>query len=228
MAGLVLSLAVTSSTAVVAVAVGHLGAGADAVVARVATDRRHAEELTPMIDRVLDTAGVGVAELDRFVVDIGPGRFTGLRVGLATVRALALAVDRPVVGLTSLEILAAAERRRPVVAVVDARRAEVFQQVFAGADADAGDGDDRAAGAVVGRPEDLVAATVGSAAIVGDGADRYRDLYGPAVVDGREPSPAVMLDLAAGRVARPGPEVTPVYLREPDVTVNVTTRHTAR
>lgn len=242
-----LCLAVTSSTSVVGVAVGWAGAPAAEVVAHeVATDRRHAEELTPLVARTLADAGVRLDQIECFAVDVGPGRFTGLRVGLATVRTLALVAGRPVVALSSLEILAAAEPERPVLAVVDARRGEVFQQRF---------GPDGAEGPpVVGRPDDLApsAAATGDAtgpdagppqpgraplgagqavravAVVGDGADRYPDRYGPGLRPGREPSAAVMVTLAGHRPAVAGHLVAPVYLRDPDVHVNVTTRHTPR
>lgn len=214
-----LSLAITSSTAVVGVAVGQAGAGPDAVVANhVATDRRHAEELTPMIERTLAEAGVTFGDLGRLVVDVGPGRFTGLRVGVATVRALALAIDRPVVGLTSLDVLAGAVDVRPVVAVVDARRGEVFQQRLD----DPGPGEP--SDAIVGPPADLAPLASGAAAIVGDGADRYAEVYGARVITGHNPSAAVMIGLAAGRVPVRGAEIRPLYLREPDVTINIPTR----
>ncbi len=223
-----LCLAVTSSTSVVGVAVGPAGgAPADQVEAHIATDRRHAEELTPLLRQVLSQAGVDLDRIGCFVVDVGPGRFTGLRVGLTTVRSLALVGQRPVVALTSLEILAGGEAERPLLAVVDARRGEVFQQRFG---PDGPDGP-----AVVGRPEDLapLGLAVGEGAparsgsglvVVGDGADRYQDLYGPGRRPGREPSAAVMIHLAPRHPALPGPEVAPVYLREPDVHINVKTR----
>ncbi len=215
-----LSLAVTSSTAAVGVAIGPAGADPASVVHHhLETDRRHSEELTPLIQAALAEAGVAIADVELLVADVGPGRFTGLRVGLATVRTLALAADLPVVGLSSLAVLAAAEDERPLLAVIDARRAEVFQQRF---DAD-GPVDD----AVVGRPEDLAAAATGHL-VVGDGADRYAELYGDGVRGGRVPSAAVMVQLASADQARPGPQVVPAYLRDPDVNVNVKTRHTPR
>ncbi|MEM9133890.1 MAG: tRNA (adenosine(37)-N6)-threonylcarbamoyltransferase complex dimerization subunit type 1 TsaB [Actinomycetota bacterium] len=215
-----LTLAVTSSTAAVGVAVGTAGAEpGDVVHHHLETDRRHSEELTPLVQAALADAGAAVGDLELLAADIGPGRFTGLRVGLATVRTLALAAELPVVGLTSREVLAAAEQERPLLAVIDARRAEVFQQRF---DAD-GPADD----AVVGRPEDLAPAAVGCL-VVGDGADRYAELYGEGVRPGRLPSAAVMVGLASAAAARPGPEVVPSYLRDPDVNVNVKTRHTPR
>ncbi|MEZ5407908.1 MAG: tRNA (adenosine(37)-N6)-threonylcarbamoyltransferase complex dimerization subunit type 1 TsaB [Acidimicrobiales bacterium] len=218
-----LCLAITSSTSVVGVAVGRAGApAAEAVAHEVATDRRHAEELTPLVARTLADAGLTLDQIGCFAVDVGPGRFTGLRVGLATVRTLALVAARPVVALSSLEILAGAEPDRPLLAVVDARRGEVFQQRF---------GPDGADGApVVGRPEAVApgAAGAGQPVTVGDGADRYPEWYGAGLVPGREPSAAVMVTLAGRRLALPGHLVAPVYLRDPDVHINVTTRHTPR
>jgi tRNA threonylcarbamoyl adenosine modification protein YeaZ len=207
---------VTTSTSVVGVAVGPAGSSGGSVTAnQVLTDRRHAEELTPLLALTLSQAGVGIDAVEVFVVDVGPGRFTGLRVGLATVRALALATGRPVIGLTSLEILAGAEPDRPLVAVVDARRGEVFQQVF-GPDGPAGP-------AVVGPPAELASQAAGML-VVGDGADRYPELYGDGLRPGRSPSAAVMVAMSAGRAGVAGSEVQPVYLRAPDVNVNVKTR----
>lgn len=230
----VLTLAVTSSTAVVGVAVGPLGGAiADIVHREVATDRRHAEELTPLIVRALADASATVGDLERFVVDVGPGRFTGLRVGLATVRSMALATGLDVVAMTSLEALAFAEQPadRAVVAVVDARRSEVFQQRFGAASGEESDRLVPAGPPAVGPPAALAAAAEG-ALIVGDGADRYADIYtescGVELRPGRAPSAAVMIAAAGDRSAVPGREVAPLYLRDPDVQINVKTRHTPR
>lgn len=241
-----LTMAITSSTAVVGVAVGELGAAASEVVHHeVGTDRRHAEELTPLIVRTLADAGAVVGDLDLLVVDIGPGRFTGLRVGLATVRTIALAAELPVVGLTSLEVLAVAEREpgRATVAVVDARRSEVFQQRFAELSPPESNGSGRAVSTtgpttgptveqpVVGLPEELAPAAKG-AIVVGDGADRYAELYqaveGVDHRPGRAPAAATMITAAVDRAQVAGNEIAPLYLRDPDVQINVKTRHTPR
>ena len=213
-------LAVTSSTAVVGVAAASLADAAQMQLAaseQVTTDRRHAEEITPMIASVLAAAGWTVADVDVFAVDIGPGRFTGLRVGLATVRSLALAVDAPVVGITSLELLAADEPGL-VNAVIDARRSEVFQQRFV---------DGVAVGqALVGPAVDMATLIEAGDTILGDGADRYLESYVDAQhVEGREPQAATLARLAFGRTPVPGPEVEPLYLRDADVQINIKTRH---
>lgn len=212
-------LAVTSSTAVVGVAAASDAGGDIDVVAaeQVTTDRRHAEELTPMIASVLAEAGWAASDVDVFAVDIGPGRFTGLRVGLATVRALALAVGAPVVGVSSLELLAA-DHPGAVTAVVDARRSEVFQQRFVdGVPVD---------GPGVGPAVDMVGGVLDGDAVVGDGADRYVEVYGDAThVAGREPQATTLARLAFDRTPVPGPQVEPLYLRDADVQINIKTRH---
>jgi tRNA threonylcarbamoyl adenosine modification protein YeaZ len=92
--------------------------------------RGHAERLLPMIGELLREAGVTYADLDRIAVTTGPGSFTGVRVGVAAARALALALGIPAVGIGSLEALARPELQRhsegTVVAVLDARRGEVY------------------------------------------------------------------------------------------------------
>ena len=197
----------------------------------VETERRHAEEITPIVRDLLIETATGMRALDRLVVDVGPGRFTGLRVGLATIRAMAFGLDVPVVPLTSLEILAGADDLRSldgaagephptVTAVVDARREEVFQQTYVGAVA--------VGEPVVGRPEAL--APLAAGIVVGDGADRYAAHYRAAGLDAlpaRNPTAAAMLALSAGRPGRPGPTIEPLYLRGPDANPNVRTRPTS-
>ena len=214
-------LAVTSSTAVVGVAAASTDVdGSEIQIAaseQITTDRRHAEELTPMVASVLAAAGWTVADVDVLAVDVGPGRFTGLRVGLATVRSLALAVGVPVVGITSLELLAA-EHPGAVSAVIDARRSEVFQQRFVDGVADGS--------ALVGPATDMAALIESDDVILGDGADRYREAYeGVRHVVGREPQATTLARLAFSRTPVPGPNVEPLYLREADVQINIKTRH---
>src|SRR5262245_19066575 len=96
--------------------------------------RGHAEAIMPLIARVMDQAGVEFSELDRIAVTTGPGSFTGLRVGIAAARGIALAAGRPAIGLTTLSGFAAphiaADDTKPVAAVIDARHEHVYLQVF--------------------------------------------------------------------------------------------------
>jgi tRNA threonylcarbamoyladenosine biosynthesis protein TsaB len=96
--------------------------------------RGHAEALLPMVEAVMARAGLDYAGLDLIAVTRGPGTFTGLRIGLAAARGLGLASGRPVLGLTSLEALAAgaqpAANGQSLLVAIDARRGEVYGQAF--------------------------------------------------------------------------------------------------
>ena len=101
---------------------------------QLAMQRGHAEALMPLIKRVMDRAGLTFTALDRIAVTIGPGSFTGLRVGIAAARGIALAAGKPAVGLSTLAAYAtpliAADDSTPVVAAIDARHEQVYLQVF--------------------------------------------------------------------------------------------------
>lgn len=96
--------------------------------------RGHAEALLPLVARLMDQAKIEFADLDRIVVTVGPGSFTGLRVGISAARAIALASSKPAVGVTTLAAFAAphiaGDDTTPVVAVIDARHDHVYLQVF--------------------------------------------------------------------------------------------------
>jgi tRNA threonylcarbamoyladenosine biosynthesis protein TsaB len=96
--------------------------------------RGHAEALMPLIANVMSEARTEFAELDRIAVTVGPGSFTGLRVGVAAARGIGLAAEKPVVGLTTLSALAVplidADDSQAVLAVIDARHANVYMQLF--------------------------------------------------------------------------------------------------
>lgn len=99
--------------------------------------RGHAEKLMAVLDSALDAAGVSLDEVDRIAVTVGPGSFTGIRVGVAAARGLALALNVEAVGVSTLQVLAAdclatrpATEKRPVIASMDARRGEVYFQPF--------------------------------------------------------------------------------------------------
>jgi tRNA threonylcarbamoyladenosine biosynthesis protein TsaB len=98
--------------------------------------RGHAEALMPLIARVMSAAGVAFAALDRIAVTTGPGSFTGLRVGLSAARGIALAADKPAVGITTLTAYAAPvvsqNGEQPVIAAIDARHDHVYFQVVSG------------------------------------------------------------------------------------------------
>ena len=101
---------------------------------RIEAGGRHAETLVPMLREVAAEGDTMLAAVDRFAVTIGPGSFTGIRIGLATARGLALALKRPLIGLSTLEVLAAGvpepERDWPILAALDAGRGRLYAQLF--------------------------------------------------------------------------------------------------
>lgn len=97
--------------------------------------RSLAEQLVPTIDLVIGQAGIDYRALDKIAVTVGPGTFTGLRIGLAAARAIGLAADRPVIGITTLEALAngaadIADSYETIIAAIDARRGQIYFQAF--------------------------------------------------------------------------------------------------
>ena len=199
--------------------------------------RRHVETLTPALQHLLAQVGLAPADLGVVAVDVGPGLFTGLRVGVAAAKALAQSLGIGVVGATSLDILtagaAAAGHRGLVLACVDARRGEVFAAVRELDATGVVAAEPVAAGLFA--PPDLVAALDGLAGsrllAVGDGALRYAGaLEALAGVEATVPAlsfppPASLLSLALTRLeageppVEPG-RVVPLYMREADATSN--------
>jgi tRNA threonylcarbamoyladenosine biosynthesis protein TsaB len=92
----------------------------------------HSKHLMPLIDSVLKSAGFHIGDLDGFAVTVGPGSFTGLRIGIATIKGIASAVDKPAVGVSSLETLAwqCSHRSRLICPLLDARKAEVYGATY--------------------------------------------------------------------------------------------------
>jgi len=195
-------LAFDTATAHVTVAL-HDG---DRVVATFASEEtmRHGEMLAPGIERVLAEAGATAADLTEIAVGVGPGPFTGLRVGLVTARTLALTRGIPVRGVCTLDVLAAEaidSGLTELVVATDARRKEVYLASYVGGR--------RVAGPDVVKPGDPVAEVA-----VGRGARLYPDSF-PRQADPEHPSAAVLCDVVRHeRFELLPPE--PLYLRRPD------------
>jgi tRNA threonylcarbamoyladenosine biosynthesis protein TsaB len=188
--------------------------------------RGHAELLVPMVQAVMREAGLAYAALDAFAVTRGPGTFTGLRIGLAAARGFALAAGKPLVGLTTLEVLAAGVPKSlaqgAILAVLEARRDEVYAQAF---DAGLAPLSDPAACA----PEAALALVAcRPVVLVGDAAPRLAGMgIADAVVapgDG-QPDAADAARLAAARPLPPAAvPVAPLYLRAPDARMRAPAR----
>lgn len=214
--------------------VGVAVAGPEGVLAstRAAGRRRHAELLTPMIEVTMRHAGAGFPAVGVVAVDVGPGLFTGLRVGVATAKAVAQALRAPMVGLSSLDLLAFAARLsdRLIVPVIDARKGEIFTASYRHVPG----GVQRLSPHILSRPEELaaeLAAVREDCLLVGDGALRYSELLGvgprvalagPALA---YPSPAALVELARPLALREEfvspSEISVAYLRKSDAEIDM-------
>lgn len=189
------------------------------------------ESVTPALERLLAWTGVSLDQVGGFAVGIGPGLFTGLRVGVETAKTLAQVQRAPILGVPSLDILAYAVRHtsRTIAAVIDGRRGEVFSALYKAVPG----GVVRVAEHVVQKPEHLAAqlqALSADVLAVGDGAILYRDVLQQtggsiefAGSAGANPDAAALVELAAPRLLReehdPLFEVVPLYLRKSDAEI---------
>jgi len=225
----VLILGIETATIQVGCAIG----GHEGVLAsfHAAKGRRHVETLVPAIEFMCRQTQVDLSEISAIAVDVGPGLFSGLRVGVSAAKALAQALRIPTIGISSLDLLAFPVRHtaRLIVPAIDARRGELFyafyRQVPGGAQ--------RLSSYQVGSPDDLASELLArgeDCLVVGDGALRYPTIL--TEVSGAEaggptsafPSAASLVELAHPQALReefvPPWELQPLYLRKSDAEIN--------
>jgi tRNA threonylcarbamoyl adenosine modification protein YeaZ len=210
----VLLLAIDTATDAVVVGVVRLGSdGAVEVLAERTRPgaRQHGEQLMPSALEACAEAGVRPADLDAVVCGLGPGPFTGLRVGIASAAAVADAVGVPAHGVCSLDAVAAGTEG-PLLVVTDARRREVYWAAYR-------DGR-RTDGPAVDAPATLAGLVpgLGSTAVAGTLAGEQAEALGLPVHPARVPTPAGLVAAAAGALLagdEPAP-LEPLYLRRPD------------
>ena len=211
---------------------GHEGVLASAHAGK---GRRHAENLAPQIDFVRGQAGIELSDLGAVAVDVGPGLFTGLRVGIATAVVMSHALGVPMIPVTSHDLMAFPARwsSRLIVTALEARRGALVTALFRKVPG----GIQRVREVNVCTPDDLAAELEVAdepALLVGDGALRYADTFHDirriemAEQGLAQPSARSLVQLAHARAMReefvqPW-EVEPVYLRKPDAEINWSTR----
>ena len=181
--------------------------------------RGHAEALMPMIARVLNRAGLEFAALDRIAVTTGPGSFTGLRVGIAAARGIALAAGKPAVGLSTLAAYAApliaADDTLPVVSAIDARHDHVYLQVFGPG------GRTIVAPRLAPLREALRVAATGAPRLIGTAAAMLAAAWpagerAPSLVDARRAPDIDWVARLGAAAEETGVPPKPLYLRAPD------------
>ena len=184
----------------------------------------HAETVMPMIERVMSAANLDYNQLDRIAVTVGPGSFTGLRVGIATARGLAMAAQKPAIGIATTEVFASMvaphERRgennysRHILSVIDSKRDDAYVQIF--------DADEQPLGEVLNLTyESLHLKFPGALIVVGDGSARAMNHLGHDAVQSAAPITCAVENvalIASTRAIDPrGP--LPLYIRAPEVTL---------
>ena len=208
-------------TALDACAAGVLDTDAGKLIAQQSEPmkRGHAEALMPLIARVMKESGIAFAGLDRIAVTTGPGGFTGLRVGLSAARGIALAANKPVVGLTTLTAYAAPvvsqNLEQPVISAIDARHDQVYFQVVSG------DGNPLIRPRVAPIEEALGASRFGAPHLVGNAAgilsQRWpADAPPPFKVDAQGAPDITWVAWLGAAVSPNTAPARPFYLRAPD------------
>src|ERR1700722_1811848 len=208
-------------TAVDACAAGVLDTVAGRLIAQEsqAMKRGHAEALMPLIARVIEQSGIAFVALDRIAVTTGPGSFTGLRVGLSAARGIALAANKPVVGLTTLTAYAAPlvseNCGHPIISAIDARHDHVYLQAVSG------NGSSLIRPRLASIEEAIGAARFGAPHLVGNAArilaDRWPAQALPPFRVNPQPAPDIAWVAWLGAAVRPKPaRARPFYLRAHD------------
>ena len=178
--------------------------------------RGHAEHLFPIIGRAMDMAGLTYQDIERLGVCVGPGSFTGLRVGVSAMRGLSLALSLPLVGITVFEALAeTASKHEPLLVVLDALRGEIYTQLF--------DKQGHSAGppAALNVEAALALAVDSHASLTGSGAsilvDLSTDSNDTLAVQGNAAAADVTAIARLSTRREPGDSPPrPLYLRSPD------------
>jgi len=204
-------------TALEACSVGVVAGDVAPVIRTEVVGRAHAERLMPMIADAMTAAGLAFADLDRIAVTVGPGSFTGTRIGVAAARGLALVTGAEAVGVGTLAVHAAEVRAEigetPVLAVLAAGRGDIYGQRFAADGSEEGP-------AEVAPPELFALRVGGNTLIAGSGADALAAILGDeaeARIVHRRSAPDVTALLGLARAAPSGSAAPrPLYLRPPD------------
>jgi tRNA threonylcarbamoyl adenosine modification protein YeaZ len=211
-------LAFDTSSAAVTVALADPVSGATIASSSTVDALRHGELLAPAIADALAAAGCSPRDLTQIAVGVGPGPFTGLRVGLVTARTMADVLGIEVAGVCSLDILARqSSLTLPVAVATDARRKEIYWALY---DGPAADGSRRRLeGPAVDRPAD-VAHVLAGLPVIGRGAVLYAEALGLETADVIEYPSAEVLALGVATGTLPVVAPDPLYLRRPDVTMS--------
>ncbi|OYR10411.1 tRNA (adenosine(37)-N6)-threonylcarbamoyltransferase complex dimerization subunit type 1 TsaB [Brucella grignonensis] len=194
--------------------------GTDTVLAEVSEDigKGHAEVLMDYIERTMAQSRIAMSELDRVAVNVGPGSFTGVRIGVSAARGFALALDRPAIGVSAFDALASevatSHPGQPVLVLLEAHRGEIYAQGF-GADGEATTGP-----MVLAREEALALIQQQSSGTIlaGSAAAALNEIFAGSFSVARvEPTARIGTYAKLAALHEPGEAPKPLYMRGPDV-----------
>ncbi len=212
-------LAIDTALGACAVAVYDAGLGETLAVESIDMSRGHAEAIIPMVERVVRSSRVDFGDMERIVTTVGPGSFTGLRVGISAARGLGLACDKPVVGVSTLDALTAPyitdTETVPIVGAIDARHNNFYLQMIGAG------GRKLVTPRVLSMAEALRACAIGLVRIIGSGANLLAGQWpasipAPLLVDGRAAPDIVWVARLGARAEVATSPPRPLYLRAPD------------
>jgi len=171
----------------------------------VRTGRNHAETLLPAIERGLASGGIGKKQIDLFAVAVGPGSFTGLRVGVSTVKGLAVVLQKPVIGVSTVDALvlniAYTGRQIVVCPMLDAGRGEIYTALYRISGPNAYE---KTLKECVVRPDEFLESLDGDVIFLGDGAEKCRDRIDNILPDRSSVAPSRFNQVRAAAVGLAG------------------------
>lgn len=212
-------LAIDTALGSCAAAVYDAGLGETLAAESVDMARGHAEAIIPMVERVVRGSRVDFEDMERIVTTVGPGSFTGLRVGISAARGFGLACDKPVVGVSTLDALTAPyvtdTETVPIVGAIDARHNNFYLQMIGAG------GRKLVTPRVVSMAEALRACAIGLVRIIGSGANLLAGQWpasipAPLLVDARAAPDIVWVARLGARAEVATSPPRPLYLRAPD------------
>lgn len=196
------------------------------VIETLSTKRGQAEALVPMVNSVMQSADIEFKQIDLIATTIGPGTFTGLRVGISTAKSFALTLSLPIIGFSTLEVLAeeyfekAEDKSANLCVLLDSKRADYFCQIW--------NGNGRVIYDASAVSNDIILEQAGSekTIFIGDAIERFRDeiktspnaIYQKGFI---QPNPFILSKLAfeKSRNIAVFPDIVPLYLRGADVSL---------
>ncbi|MGB5685354.1 MAG: tRNA (adenosine(37)-N6)-threonylcarbamoyltransferase complex dimerization subunit type 1 TsaB [Candidatus Electrothrix sp.] len=230
---LILSLETATGCGSIALTKGGIGNGKLLAVATAQPEITHSRRLLGSVDWVMQAAGLGWDELDGVAISLGPGSFTGLRIGMAAAKGIVFATQKPLIGVQTLDAIALScpVIDRPLWCLLDARKQEIYAACYQAGQANPHGLPEQCSPVEALRPERLLERINGPALIAGPGLNEYHDLF--AAKEGLQLIPPALSSPSAVRIGFLAAEqllrgetqdpamIAPMYVRASEAEVNL-------